>query len=173
MRAIIFSILVASYVLQVIYMRQEKNFGKFNLILDKFKTCKGPKRKDCCNISFVIVNQTAVDYDLVLNRPVLITKGKVTARTNGSDFLRLQMRNPCDHLFMKEIMRTTLNATQKCVIKPGHYQMVFDINNIAQTYYGGAFLYGHFTFKSLFMTNDCNLSCTEVEVNFVPKNRTD
>ncbi|XP_063823043.1 uncharacterized protein LOC135072968 [Ostrinia nubilalis] len=143
--------------------------GKFNLRLDVFEGCKGPKTNDCCNITIHRINQTAVDYDVRLNRPMTLTKGKVTARSNGSDFFRLQLKNPCNHIFMKSILQTALNITRTCVINPGHYHMIADINNIAQSYYGGSFLFGTFHFRSLFLAEDCNFSCTDVVVTFVPK----
>lgn len=47
---------------------------------------------------------------------MLTKQGKIVAMSNGKEFLRLQMKKPCDHLFMRPLLQQLMNVTQDCVI---------------------------------------------------------
>lgn len=43
-------------------------------------------------------------------------QGKIVAITNGKEYLRFQMKKPCEHLFLKPILYSVFNITKDCVI---------------------------------------------------------
>ncbi|XP_045494826.1 uncharacterized protein LOC123693680, partial [Colias croceus] len=144
--------------------------GEFSLHVKEVELCKGPKRKDCCVISAKMsTDEVNLLYDIVIKKDVIPTRGKVVATINGQPLIRLQMKNPCDHLFMKPLFQAILNVTQQCVFVKGTYHLSINIENVAQKYYGGMFLYGNLTFKSMFYNDECNFSCTVIQVEFKPK----
>ncbi|XP_037298274.1 uncharacterized protein LOC115443919 [Manduca sexta] len=150
----------------------EASWGSFKLSINKFEQCKGPKRLDCCVASGEIINGSTIVYDIIVQQNVSPTKGKIVAMTKDKQFLRLQMKKPCEHLFLRPLFHTMLNVSKNCVIMKGHYNFKIDIQEVAQKYYDGSFLFGHWTFKSIFYNDECNFSCTVVEVEFSPKNKT-
>ncbi|XP_038214611.1 uncharacterized protein LOC119834342, partial [Zerene cesonia] len=143
--------------------------GEFSLKVKHVDLCKGPKRKDCCEISASLENEVNLLYDIVIKEDVIPTRGKIVATINGQPLIRLQMKKPCDHLFMKPLFQAILNVTQQCVFIKGTYHLSINLENVAQKYYGGMFLFGNLTFKSMFYNDQCNFSCTVVQVEFVPK----
>ncbi|XP_050665069.1 uncharacterized protein LOC126965480 [Leptidea sinapis] len=143
--------------------------GKFSLQITKLEICKGPKQKSCCDVRAEIENGVNLAYDIVIKQDVVPTRGKVEATINGSPFVRLQMKKPCDHLFMKPLFQSMLNVTQNCVFVKGHYFIHIDIEKVAEKYYGGEFVYGNLTFKSVFYNEQCNFSCTVIQVEMSPK----
>ncbi|XP_068632620.1 uncharacterized protein [Battus philenor] len=109
-------------------------------------------------------------YDIKIKENVTPNRGKIVAMANGKPLVRLQMKKPCDHLFLGPLFQSILNVTKECVFIKGHYTFNIDIEKIAQKYYGGMFLYGNITFKSVFYSDACNFSCTVVSVTFIPRN---
>ncbi|GBP86045.1 hypothetical protein EVAR_68524_1 [Eumeta japonica] len=93
---------------------------------------------------------------------------KVTATSKGKQLVRLQMNNPCEHLFIRPILQTFLNATEHCIIRKGNYTYEINIEKIAKEYFGGSFVYGELTFKSAMYSRDCNLSCVNLDVTMYP-----
>ncbi|CAG4973992.1 unnamed protein product [Parnassius apollo] len=148
------------------------NFGTFKLNVTSLVTCKGPKRKDCCEVTTWMQDGVTMFYDITVKEDIMPTKGKIVAMVNGKPLIRLQMKKPCDHLFLKPLFMSLLNVTKDCVFVKGHYKFILDIEDVAQKYYGGMFLYGNMTFKSVFYSDHCNLSCTVVSVTFTPRNST-
>ncbi|XP_072938833.1 uncharacterized protein [Epargyreus clarus] len=117
-------------------------------------------------------NAVTVIYNIQILENVTPSKGKIIAMANDKPLVRLQMKKPCDHLFMGPLIRAMLNVSQNCVFKKGNYSLNINIEEVAQKYYGGSFLYGNLTFRSVFYTDDCNFSCAVVQVDIFPKNKT-
>ncbi|KPI92729.1 hypothetical protein RR46_13950 [Papilio xuthus] len=140
-----------------------ENYGLFTLKVTDLDTCKGPKRRDCSIITARMENGVNLFYDIDIKENVIPNRGKIVASANGKQLVRLQMKKPCDHLFMGPLFQSILN---------GHYAFNIDLEKVAQKYYGGMFLYGDMTFKSVFYSDDCNFSCTVVSVTFTPRNTT-
>ncbi|XP_041984089.1 uncharacterized protein LOC121736768 [Aricia agestis] len=151
-----------------ILKKNTMNRGKFKLKILRLNLCKGPKRLDCCKISANVVNSTHLDYTIEIVKTNIPNRGKVSITMNKQPLLRLQMKKPCDHLYMKGLFQTILNATQRCEFQKGKYHIDIDIDDVAKAYYGGEFLYGNMTFKSVFYNDECNFSCTEIDANFTP-----
>ncbi|XP_032515096.2 uncharacterized protein LOC116768473 [Danaus plexippus] len=107
---------------------------------------------------------------LDINKDFVPNRGKIEAMMNDKPFIRLQMKKPCDHLFMRPLFQAILNVGPNCLVKKGKYNLNIDIQEVATKYYGGMFIYGNLSFKSVFYNDECNLSCTVIEVNFSPKN---
>ncbi|XP_062527589.1 uncharacterized protein LOC134199900 [Bombyx mori] len=82
--------------------------------------------------------------------------GKIVATSNGKEVMRLQMNKPCDHLFIRPILKTKLNATSQCVILKGQYTFKLDYEDLFESYYAGSFVYGNWTFKATVYGNHCN-----------------
>ncbi|KAI5636169.1 hypothetical protein NE865_11149 [Phthorimaea operculella] len=143
--------------------------GEFDLSVERFEPCRGPKRS-CSVVKAKIIDASKVSYDMVVTQNMRLTKSKITASANGKQLLRLQTKNPCDHLFFKPLLQSMINVTGNCDVHKGHYNFYVDVGEIARTYYHGAFIYGKITFKSVFFNNECNLSCTVVKVTLSPKN---
>ncbi|KAF9410935.1 hypothetical protein HW555_010133 [Spodoptera exigua] len=95
--------------------------------------------------------------------------GKIVAVTNGKEFLRLQVKKPCEHLFLRPLFSSLMNVTKDCFVVKGHYKFHVDILGIAQSYFGGTFVFGNWTFKSLFYNEACNFSCANIQVILSPK----
>ncbi|KAF9410931.1 hypothetical protein HW555_009120, partial [Spodoptera exigua] len=89
---------------------------------------------------------------------------KVFAISNGNEFLRLQLNKPCNNLFINPMLTSLFNLTSNCIIKKGHYNFVINFEEILRAYYGGMHLYGLYSFKSIFYGDQCNFSCTVIEV---------
>ncbi|KPJ11227.1 hypothetical protein RR48_14866 [Papilio machaon] len=119
-----------------------------------------------------MVNGVNLYYDIEIKENVIPNRGKIVASANGKQLVRLQMKKPCDHLFLGPLFQSILNVTQDCVFVKGHYTFNLDIEEVAQKYYGGMFLYGDMIFKSVFYSDMCNFSCTVVSVTFTPRNAT-
>ncbi|CAH0702308.1 unnamed protein product [Spodoptera exigua] len=98
-----------------------------------------------------------------------VFKGKIVAVTNGKEFLRLQVKKPCEHLFLRPLFSSLMNVTKDCFVVKGHYKFHVDILGIAQSYFGGTFVFGNWTFKSLFYNEACNFSCANIQVILSPK----
>ncbi|KAJ0175714.1 hypothetical protein K1T71_008873 [Dendrolimus kikuchii] len=165
-------LLIGVVFLFFIFHTLSKKAGSFDLLVTKFEYCKGPKRRDCSHAIVKLNNNSIISFDLTVEENTTPTKGKIIAISNGKEFLRLQMKKPCDHLFMRPLLQQLMNVTQDCVIVKGHYKFKVDIQDIAQKYYAGSFLYGNWTFKSMFYNEECNFSCAVVEVLLSPKTKT-
>ncbi|CAK1600820.1 unnamed protein product [Parnassius mnemosyne] len=111
-------------------------------------------------------------YDIIVKEDVTLSQVKMVVISNGKPLVRLQMKKPCDHLFLKPLFVSLLNATKDCVILKGHYKINLDIQNTAQKYYGGMFLYGNLTFKAIFYSDNCNFSCVLMSTTLTPRNST-
>ncbi|CAF4835677.1 unnamed protein product [Pieris macdunnoughi] len=149
-----------------------KDYGTFSVHVNDLKLCKGPKRRDCCDIKAKMLNDVDLSYDIVIKEDVIPTRGKIFASLNGKNVIRFQMKKPCDHLFIKPLFQAILNVTDNCVFRKGNHHLQLNLDTVAQKYYGGMFLYGNMTFKSVFYNDACNLSCTIVQVQLVPKTNT-
>ncbi|XP_050346927.1 uncharacterized protein LOC126771215 [Nymphalis io] len=159
-------------VFQVLYIAVSvtpKNYGEFSLKIIKFDVCKGPKRRDCTNLTANVHNETNLIINLEIKENVTINRGKIVSMINNKPLVRLQMKNPCDHLFMKAMFLTIFNVSRNCGFTKSNHVLNVDIAEVAKNYYGGMFLYGNITFKSAFYNDECNFSCTVVEVNLFPK----
>ncbi|XP_047530445.1 uncharacterized protein LOC125066421 [Vanessa atalanta] len=143
--------------------------GEFSLKIIKFNVCKGPKRIDCTNLTTSILNETNLIINLEIKKNLTVNRGKIVSLVNNKPLVRLQMKNPCDHLFMKTMFQTILNITQNCIFIKSKKFLNVDIDEIAKNYYGGMFLYGNITFKSVFYNDECNFSCTVAEVALSPR----
>ncbi|XP_039751362.1 uncharacterized protein LOC120627427 [Pararge aegeria] len=142
--------------------------GEFILKITNLEVCKGPKQTDCNDMSARLENGTTLLLNVHVKEDVIPNRGKVEAMLNNKPLLRLQMKNPCDHLFMKPLFQRIYNVTN-CQFKKGHYNLSINIEDVAQRYYGGMFIYGTYTFKSVFYNDQCNFSCVTLEVTFSPK----
>ncbi|KAF9806280.1 hypothetical protein SFRURICE_008264, partial [Spodoptera frugiperda] len=119
--------------------------GSFNVIVTRAEICHGPKRNDCTDIHVTIKNNVSLDVDVVVNENMSPNKAKVFAISNGNEMMRLQLSKPCENLF-------------------GHYKFSLNYEEILRAYYGGLHLYGLYTFKSILYGDQCNFSCTIIEV---------
>ncbi|XP_063893626.1 uncharacterized protein LOC135117708 [Helicoverpa armigera] len=142
--------------------------GKFNLTITQFDVCKGPKQKDCAVLQAGISNYHSLYIDLNVLQRISPSKGKIVAYSNGKEFLRLQVKKPCDHLFLRPLFNSIMNITKDCYVIKGHYKYSIDILSIAQSYFGGTFILGNWTFKSVFYSDVCNLSCANIYVVMSP-----
>ncbi|XP_046962537.1 uncharacterized protein LOC124531980 [Vanessa cardui] len=161
-------------IIQVIYLTAHetpKNYGEFTLKIINFHICKGPKRIDCTNITSRIHNETNLILNFEIKKNATINRGKIVSMINNKPLVRLQMKNPCDHLFMKTIFQSVFNITQNCLFMKSYQVLNVDIDEVAKKYYGGMFLYGNITFKSIFYNDECNFSCTVAEVSLSPKKK--
>ncbi|XP_059046567.1 uncharacterized protein LOC131842089 [Achroia grisella] len=131
--------------------------------------CKGPKSKECGIWKYDLLNETYLSFEVNITQNVPSLKVKIIMSSNGKVMFRLQSNKLCDHLYLRPLLESFFNVTQDCIIQKGYYVFAADIENIAQTYYGGSFIYGNLTFKSVFNNNDCNLSCGLISVNLYPK----
>ncbi|XP_035434285.2 uncharacterized protein LOC118265492 [Spodoptera frugiperda] len=162
-------ILITAYTVQVSSSAQ-KEYGTFNLTITQFDICKGPKQKDCAHSTASISNtSTSLIYEIDVLQNVSPTKGKIVAVTNSKEFLRLQVKKPCEHLFLRPLFSSLMNVTKDCYVVKGHYKFQVDILAIAQSYFGGTFVFGNWTFKSLFYNDACNFSCANIQVVMSPK----
>ncbi|XP_050561893.1 uncharacterized protein LOC118265217 [Spodoptera frugiperda] len=91
-------------------------------------------------------------------------KAKVFAISNGNEMMRLQLSKPCENLFVNPILTNLVNLTKNCIVKKGHYKFSLNYEEILRAYYGGLHLYGLYTFKSILYGDQCNFSCTIIEV---------
>lgn len=73
---------------------------------------------------------------------------------------------------MKQVKTYCLSWMYLKLFLQGNYHYKVDLEDIAQKYYGGAFLYGSWSFKSIFYNDECNFSCAVTGVDFVPKKKT-
>nr|XP_034826748.1 uncharacterized protein LOC117984233 [Maniola hyperantus] len=131
--------------------------------------CKGPKRYDCCNTAVNIENGKRMLLSMDVKSNVIPNRGKISIMVNGQLLVRMQLKKPCDHIFLKPLIQKLLNATQECEIQKGLYNMSFDIERLAQEYYGGMFFYGNLTFKALIYNDKCNFFCILIEAILSPK----
>ncbi|KAG6462717.1 hypothetical protein O3G_MSEX013431, partial [Manduca sexta] len=123
--------------------------GKFNVAVTKFEVCKGPKSKDCVLITGRVENRTRIYYNMNVLEKMAPTNGKILTTSNNNEIMRLHMNKPCDHLFIRPILHMVLNVTKNCVILQGNYTFYLNFQDIFEKYYGGSFLYGAWTFKSI------------------------
>ncbi|XP_022113683.2 uncharacterized protein LOC110992254 [Pieris rapae] len=151
---------------------EPSNYGTFSVHVKDFQLCKGPKRRDCCDIKAKMLNDVDLSYDIVIKEDIIPTRGKVYASVNGKSVIRLQMKKPCDHLFMKPLFQALLNVTDDCTFRKGKHHIQVNLDTVAQKYYGGMFLYGNITFKSVYYNDKCNLSCSVLQVELLPKTNT-
>ncbi|XP_035433909.2 uncharacterized protein LOC118265218 [Spodoptera frugiperda] len=143
----------------------DKNkYGTFNLTLTGADKCRGPKHKDCATMQVEISDHNILYYDVNVTQNVILTKGKIIAMTKGKEYIRFQLKKPCEHLFLKPILYAIYNITKDCAISKGRYQYNVDVQKITQSYYGGNFLLGNWTFRSLFYSDECNFYCLDIKV---------
>ncbi|GBP86046.1 hypothetical protein EVAR_68525_1 [Eumeta japonica] len=169
--------------------------GEFDLKIVRALTCKGPKVKNCASVGIdlwpdgkgMVMNIKVVEsfspqvvraelqntnqkymfrFALVENCGCPVSK--VTAVSNGKQLVRLQMNNPCEHLFLRPLLESIFNVTKHCIIKTGTYKYEINIEKTAKEYFGGSFVYGELTFKSAMYSRDCNLSCVNLDVSMYP-----
>ncbi|XP_047019825.1 uncharacterized protein LOC124630134 [Helicoverpa zea] len=152
------------FVLIFVGVSSDINYGSFNLTVTGVDICKGPKHKDCSSMTVQLTEHNLLKYDINVTQTLLITKGKIMAIQAGREHLRLHMKKPCEHLFLRPIFQTFFNVTKDCAVLKGRYQYNVDVQKITQSYYGGNFLLGNFIFKSMFYSDDCNFYCAGVKV---------
>ncbi|XP_031762862.1 uncharacterized protein LOC116412646 [Galleria mellonella] len=131
--------------------------------------CKGPKSKNCSVWSYRLVNETYLTFESNITESVPSLKVKIIMSSNDKVMFRLQTNKMCEHLYLRPLLESFFNVTRECIIQKGRYFFAADIEKIAQNYYGGSFIYGNLTFKSVFNNNVCNLSCAIIHVNLYPK----
>ncbi|XP_045768672.1 uncharacterized protein LOC123869716 [Maniola jurtina] len=168
---IICTVVIIFYIIFLCHCDTPQSYGEFILKITDLEVCKGPKRKDCINMTARLENGTNLLIDAQLKENVIPTRGKVEAMMNNKPLLRLQMKKPCDHLFMKPLFQQIYNVSQNCEFKKGDYNLKVDIEDVAKKYYSGMFIYGKYTFKSVFYNDECNFSCVILAVTFSPKNK--
>ncbi|XP_075974095.1 uncharacterized protein LOC142975245 [Anticarsia gemmatalis] len=169
------ALITALYTLRLICIvnsEAQKNYGAFNLSITQFDVCKGPKQKDCAHASATISSYNTLMYKITVTRNIIPSKGKIIASSNGKEFLRLQVKKTCEHLFLKPLLGALMNLTDNCLVQKGHYEFSIDIETIAKSYFGGTFVFGNWTFKSVFYGDDCNLSCSIIKVEMAPREYT-
>ncbi|XP_047984700.1 uncharacterized protein LOC125225164 [Leguminivora glycinivorella] len=103
-----------------------------------------------------------------VTKTLTLTKGKIVMFAVDKE-IRLQIGNPCKHIFVKPIFETLFNVTKKCQIEKGLYQRDVDLEDYITSYFGGSFFYGNVTFKSTFYSDECNFTCSNVGVELTPK----
>ncbi|KAL0881043.1 hypothetical protein ABMA27_002178 [Loxostege sticticalis] len=143
--------------------------GKFDLRVTKFETCKGPKAKNCSELKTEILNRTTVHIDVVIKETTKLSKGKILVKANGKNIIRMQMKNPCEHIFLRPIFMAAYNMSKNCLCPKGRFINNFNIEGICKKYYDGSFLYGNITIQTILHSDVCNFSCSIVEVEMYPK----
>ncbi|KAL0831454.1 hypothetical protein ABMA28_002255 [Loxostege sticticalis] len=147
---------------------QENNFGKFDLKVSNFVTCKGPKTKNCTEIKTGVLNRTSVRFDILIKQTTKLSKGKILVKSNGKNIIRMQMKSPCEHIFLRSIFEAAYNMSN-CLCPKGRFINDFNIETISRKYYDGSFLYGNITFQTTLHSDVCNFSCTIIDVEMYPK----
>ncbi|CAH2232925.1 jg12428 [Pararge aegeria aegeria] len=102
--------------------------GKFTLQLSEISMCKGPKRSECSNNNARIENRSHMLINMDVQKNVIPTRGKVLVLLNGQTLVRLQMKKPCDHVFLKPVFQKLLNVTQYCEFAKGEF--ILKITNL-------------------------------------------
>ncbi|XP_063546734.1 uncharacterized protein LOC134754141 [Cydia strobilella] len=146
--------------------------GPFQLHISKFDVCQGPKNKNCTYLApsgTVISNGKLVTNVTVLENTTP-SKGKILALSNGKELLRLQMNNPCEHLFLRPLLEKMFKVSKNCMILKGDYNIKINVQEMVDDYFGGKFFYGDMSFKTIFYGNDCNFSCSNLFLTIIPKN---
>ncbi|XP_045768452.1 uncharacterized protein LOC123869516 [Maniola jurtina] len=169
-KTVICILFIILHVIYLGYSSSHKNFGSFNYNVSNIVMCKGPKRYDCCNTAVKIENGKRMLLSVDVKSNVIPNRGKISITVNGQLLVRMQLKKPCNNIFLKPLIQKLLNVTQECEIQQGLYNMSFDIERLAQEYYGGMFFYGNLTFKSLIYNDNCNFFCMLIEAILSPKN---
>ncbi|RVE49159.1 hypothetical protein evm_006166 [Chilo suppressalis] len=164
-------LIVLIFGISVIFTVKDGDYGNFELTVTEFRQCKGPKSANCTYIHIDVASNSSVLHNVTVLKPMKLKKGKITIKINGKTFLRFLMNSPCTHLFLKQIFIAAYQMTKDCLIKKGNYPMFFDIRKLANEYYGGNFIYGNLTFETVLTGDDCNFSCTYLDVMMAPKDQ--
>nr|XP_053612631.1 uncharacterized protein LOC128676519 [Plodia interpunctella] len=166
-----FFFFIFSFSLFFVFAAPAPSFGKFEIIIDNLEMCKGPKRKDCTIWDMKVDNKRILVYNLTITQNVAPLKVKVVISSNGKELVRLQMARVCENVFMKPLFTSMFNATKQCVIPKGYFHHELDMQEIFQQYYGGEFLLGKAVFRSVINNDDCNFSCSVINVTFAPNGK--
>ncbi|XP_026732751.1 uncharacterized protein LOC113497405 [Trichoplusia ni] len=137
-----------------------------------------------------------MNFDLLVKETVALTVGKITAIRNKQETnqLAFQMKKPCDHYFIREMFKRFLKVTDDCVVKKvimslclywycttlhhyililslfqGNYHIQLNIESTVRRIYGHKFMYGNWSFKSLFYDENCNMHCSTMNFTVSPK----
>ncbi|XP_028040626.1 uncharacterized protein LOC114250799 [Bombyx mandarina] len=148
-----------------------KGYGSTDIVITKVEICKGPKRVDCAGASFIMKNNLSLTYELDLKRDITLSGGKIEGSCEGKPFVKYQMKNPCDNLFIKSLFKTFVNISDSCMVAKGQYKFLVDVENISQKYYNGVYFFGNWTYKSVFYGNSCNVICNVIELIITPKKK--
>ncbi|KAL0831453.1 hypothetical protein ABMA28_002254 [Loxostege sticticalis] len=143
--------------------------GKFDLRVTNVGVCKGPKAKNCTELKTGVLNRTTIYSDLLIKETTKLSKGKILIKANGKNVIRIQMKSPCHHIFLRSLFMAAYNMSQNCLCPKGRFINNFNIEGICKKYYDGSFLYGNITIQTILHSDVCNFSCSIVEVEMYPK----
>ncbi|PZC83673.1 hypothetical protein B5X24_HaOG207200 [Helicoverpa armigera] len=144
-------------------------YGEFDVKMTNIEICNGPKRRTCADFSFEIVNDVILKSEMNVKEDMKTVKGKIVGTLNGKELLRVQVKNLCDHIFLKPVIQSILNNSDHCSVSKGHYQFSVDMQTIARRFYGGKFIYGDWAFKWIFHAEYCNFQCATLYLTMSPK----
>ncbi|XP_047992739.1 uncharacterized protein LOC125231312 [Leguminivora glycinivorella] len=142
------------YVLFLIFFSVSSSpsgYGPFQLHLTKFDACPGPKIKNC---TYLDPSGTEIETGILVTKVTVLenttpSKGKLLVLSNGKELLRLQMTNPCKHLFLRPLLEKMFKVSKNCLILKGNYTIKLNVEEMVESYFGGKFFYGNGKIVSL------------------------
>uniref|UniRef100_A0A2A4J285 MD-2-related lipid-recognition domain-containing protein n=1 Tax=Heliothis virescens TaxID=7102 RepID=A0A2A4J285_HELVI len=170
MQYLLYIIIFSSLIIKVIGQTDTKNYGPYEVVWEKFETCKGPKQSECGLFEIKnSENMSDIVFHLDFPKDCPASSAKIITSTITNNVTKklwnYALNKPCEHFVLGPILVDAFNLTKNCKVNKGRYEVHLDFEAKSKMFLGTSFFYGEYGFKTMSFNKVNNFFCVYAVLN--------